>query len=231
MFNSHLRKKILIQGLIFSCLISLSIIVKSQTYAPNFERNTDETGTSKHLIARDYIKLTDGFRFTAQSGKSFHGQINPNLIFQTEYTDVQTPFSTDLPVGSLPGSVDVSPTGAATYQIPISLPPGTAGMMPNLSIVYNSQSGDGMLGRGWTIGGFSAITRVPANLYNDGVVKGIDFDAELYALDGNRLIEVETIGNSKIYRTETETFSQITRTGGGAEQSFVVRTKDGTTLT
>jgi hypothetical protein len=39
---------------------------------------------------------------------------------------------------SLPGSMEVSPAGAATYNIPISIPPGTAGMAPSLSLTQQS---------------------------------------------------------------------------------------------
>lgn len=43
------------------------------------------------------------------------------------------------------GSFDIGPIGNATYNIPIDLPPGTAGLQPNISIVYNSFSGDGIM--------------------------------------------------------------------------------------
>ncbi|MDR1345109.1 MAG: hypothetical protein LBK03_00200, partial [Bacteroidales bacterium] len=76
--------------------------------------------------------------------------------------------NTALPVGSLPGSIDVSATGAATYSIPIEVVPGTAGIQPHLSIVYNSQSGRGLLGMKWTLGGLSAISRAPQTTYYDG---------------------------------------------------------------
>ena len=175
--------------IILSLLFNISFLISfTQTYeAEYFNLLFDYTGQNRTYIARDYIKFKPGFSYAAEEGKKFIGKIDPSLIFETNYTDEQTAFDTELPVGSLPGSVNVSPSGAATYSIPIALSPGTAGIMPALSIVYSSQSGDGMLGKGWTIGGFSAISRVPATLYHDGFVDGVDLDEnDRFAIDGQR---------------------------------------------
>jgi RHS repeat-associated protein len=52
----------------------------------------------------------------------------------------------------------VSDSGVASYTIPLTLPDGASGHRPDLSFVYNSTAGDGVLGRGWSLGGMSAIS-------------------------------------------------------------------------
>lgn len=42
------------------------------------------------------------------------------------------------PLMSVPGKYAVSATGAFTYSIPVTTPPGTAGMAPILSLDYSS---------------------------------------------------------------------------------------------
>lgn len=138
--------------------------------------------------------------------------------------------------GALEGVFDVSPTGAATYTIPIEVPPGINGLQPNLALTYNSQSGNGMLGMGWALSGLSEITRCPQTLEQDGKVGGINFDAsDRFCLDGQRLIAVSGVygGNGTEYRTETESFSKIISYGGQASSGpdyFRVWTKDGMIL-
>jgi hypothetical protein len=79
-----------------------------------------------------------------------------------------------LPVGSTPGSGDAA-SGAASYTIPIAVPAGTTGVVPSLSVSYNSMGGNGMMGMGWGLSGMSSITRVGKNFYHDGEVRAADF--------------------------------------------------------
>ena len=62
-------------------------------------------------------------------------------------------------------------------------------MAPTLSLNYNSQSGNGPLGVGWSLGGLSAITRCPATYAQDGFKGGINYDGnDRFCLDGQRLV-------------------------------------------
>ncbi|MDR2037911.1 MAG: FG-GAP-like repeat-containing protein, partial [Bacteroidales bacterium] len=133
-------------------------------------------------------------------------------------------------VGITPGTFDVSATGAATYSIPIAIPPGVNGLQPSLAIVYNSQAGNGVAGWGCSLLGTSAITRVPKSEYYDQTTKGLTYLADDgYALDGQRLVlSSGTAGqDGAIYHTEADPFTKITVHGSAANTWFEVVTKDG----
>ncbi|WP_406828404.1 RHS repeat-associated core domain-containing protein [Microbulbifer sp. ARAS458-1] len=133
-------------------------------------------------------------------------------------------------IGSLPGEFRVSESGAASYQIPLSLPAGTAGVAPQLSINYSSQSGNGLLGHGWALSGLSAITRCRQTLGQDGQARPITWsDEDRFCLDGQRLLVVEgeygAIGS--LYRTEIDSFALIQLRNNQNGMFFTVERKDG----
>ena len=134
-----------------------------------------------------------------------------------------------------PGKFAVNPSGAATYEVPIQVPPGINGMEPKLSIAYNSQAGKGSLGQGWSLQGLSAISRCPQTIAQDGQPWGVHFDAnDRYCLDGQRLLLISgSHAGTGEYRTEIESFSQIAASGvaGNGPAQFVVRTKAGLIMT
>lgn len=131
---------------------------------------------------------------------------------------------------TLPGSLLVGNDGSTKYAIPVSTPPGTAGMVPEIAFIYNSHAPNSIMGKGWALSGLSMVSRAPATYFFDGTVDKVDYDSlDRYMLDGQRLIEV---GEDE-YRTGVETFSKIEATGtvGQGPQSFVVQTKSGLTMT
>jgi RHS repeat-associated protein len=120
-------------------------------------------------------------------------------------------------VGTLAGTFDVDPSGAASYSIPIAVPPGSAGMTPGLSLNYSSNGGNGTLGRGWSLGGLSVISRCPQTIAQDGNPGGLNLDADdRFCLDGQRLLATSGAygADGTEYRTEIESFTKVVSYGG-----------------
>ncbi|HXU01100.1 MAG TPA: SpvB/TcaC N-terminal domain-containing protein, partial [Polyangia bacterium] len=157
--------------------------------------------------------------------------------------DVGDPFN-----GVLAGQLSVSPTGAATYSVPITIPPGISGMAPNLSLVYNSQGGDGLAGQGWDLSGLSVIHRCAKTVVQDGYnrpvhMNGLEPDPDNpdpnglnqdgICIDGKRLFQRSI--SPRVYETENKDFSIITRyydnpgLASGKATYFTVVTKKGET--
>jgi hypothetical protein len=154
--------------------------------------------------------------------------ISASLFLQMAVLGTAAQAQTTTVAGTTPSQFSVSQTGAAIYRIPIQVPPGVAGMEPKLELVYNSQSGNGFVGKGWGLAGLSAITRCPRTKASDGVMGTVRFDAnDRFCLDGQRLILVSgTYGAAASeYRTERERFSSIAYDGN----AFAVKTKEGLT--
>lgn len=138
-------------------------------------------------------------------------------------------------VSTLPGDASVDNTGQASYSIPLSVPPGTAGMEPTLAISYSSQGGNGAMGVGFSLSGLSSISRSPASRIHDGLIDPVDFDEyDRLVLDGQRLLNVSsnlsygTHGSE--YRTEIDSFSKVLLHGGDINDPdawFEVKTKSG----
>lgn len=114
------------------------------------------------------------------------------------------------------GELSVSLTGGAIYNIPISLPPGIAGVKPELSLTYNSQAGNGLAGYGWNMAGISVITRIPSTKHHDNNIDPVDFDSsDRFVFEGQRLMLKSGTygGNGAIYETEKYSNVKITSYG------------------
>lgn len=137
------------------------------------------------------------------------------------------------PVGATPGSFSVNNNGGANYSVPIVIPPGTAGMVPNLSFSYDRQVDNALLGVGWSIRGLSVIQRCGATIVHDEFKGGVNYDAnDRYCLDGQRLMAVNGGvygGDGTEYRTQQESWIKVVSygTAGNGPAYFKVWTKDG----
>ncbi len=144
--------------------------------------------------------------------------------------------NTTLPVGTVQGSAGVSSMGAATYTIPIEVVPGTHGVQPELSVVYNSMTRCGILGEKCDLAGISAIGRVGKTLFHDNDITSVNLTfQDRFSLDGNRLVanSSSTYGSDGcVYYPEFYDFSKVISYGtqGNGPKSFKVFTDNGDIL-
>lgn len=194
---------------------------------------------SKSYIARDYVRFTSGYSFQATSGKNLYAGINERILIPAQYqttNELPNPNRTldiNCPVGAGDGTAVVTISGGASYQIPIELPIGTNELQPSISISYNSQSGNSILGYSWSLAALSMISRTGKTIYHDNSVSAPNLSAtDNLILDGQRLMLVSggNFTSGAIYGSEIETYSEITYKWLGSYLCFEIKTKDGSIL-
>ncbi|MEL7306025.1 MAG: MopE-related protein, partial [Myxococcota bacterium] len=128
---------------------------------------------------------------------------------------------------SLPASFAVNDRGAATYAIPIVVPPGRRGLQPNLSVVYNSQLRGGRfghLGHGFTLSGVPGVERCARRFVLDGWTDGAKFQSnDVWCIDGERLVRSNE--SASIYYLSSAPFEPLVESA----QGFTWSRKDGST--
>lgn len=136
----------------------------------------------------------------------------------------------------LPGGGGVSDDGAATYTLPLQVPPGPGELQPSLALSYQGE-GNGLVGVGFGLAGLSVIAPCAKTIASEGVADGVDFDlSDSYCLDGQKLVMVEnddllTPTVERIYRTEVDNFDRVAMrfSSSAAKQpsTIEVRRRDG----
>jgi RHS repeat-associated protein len=141
--------------------------------------------------------------------------------------------------GRTAGQFSITPTGAATYNIPLWTPPGAREIEPHLALHYTSGGPDGVMGPGWSLTGVSAIARCGKTWASTGGIAmslgspaGVTLaTTDDLCLDGNRLrLTSGTPGmGGSTYMTELADFSLVTANGSASSPltSFTVQGKDG----
>jgi len=190
----------------------------------------------KNLLAGTYYVVSEGADYNQEDGviqTNISGYLN-----EFNYPDGPPSANSSDPrgVGALGGSFVVSASGGATYSVPILVPVGIGGMQPSLSITYNSQSGNGVVGFGAALSGIAAITRAPKSIYHDTMAKGLTYlGDDAFMLNGQRLIYstgTGTVGQEgAIYYPESDPFTKVIAHGAYTPTScdtwFEVQDKNG----
>lgn len=197
-----------------------------QKLTPSYEHNYGQLTAGSHTLnyrATDNsgAVVNDSFVFNIQNAAQkflMTGGVVPDAEFDT----FSAPTKSD-EVGAIPAQASTS-GGSASYNLPISLPPGRNQMQPSVSINYSSRSGNGPLGVGFNLSATSAITRCSATVaQDDGYLLGWNYsDTDKLCFNGQRLIVDSgyTYGQSgAVYRTEMDTFVRITQMGGNINSS------------
>lgn len=185
------------------------------------------------LLGISTLVRADGlptFDWNKMSSPSVVSGISALPVVYQEIPDPSRTLDTSMKVGRIEGTVDVSSTGAATYQIPIKVLDGTNKMQPQITVGYNSQSGNGIMGYGWNVSAISFITRTGKNFYFDGTSEAVQLGlSDNLLLDGKRLIRIigSYLSIGSVYAPEVEDYSLVDYVTINGRDAFRVRTKDG----
>lgn len=218
----------------------MTLLISTRLFSDNLYQQTylefdDEMSPEKSYMckATTSIKLLPGFSYKPKNGESMKLEIDRYSVLPPDEGVYGGVFQNDIGVvGALPGTFNVSNSGAAVYSINIETPPAIGSMKPNLSIVYNSQSGNGLVGWSWELAGLSSIIRTGQTEYHDGNVTSVDFVNDRYLMDGQRLMLVKgsCYGENKSeYKTEIDNMDKIVLYGNDkSPENFIVYKSDGT---
>lgn len=139
--------------------------------------------------------------YSEEAGLMYRGVAVRKAMMATVQGASSLDFGKD--IGKIPFTEGMTPSGGKTYSIPITTDP-VSSSAPQISIAYNSQSGNGVAGYGWNLAGISAITVTGKTIHYDGITAPVDLSKPsecVFALDGARL--VNNTGSLTAYQYET----------------------------
>ena len=156
----------------------------------------------------------------------------PAQIPTSRITNSHVPNSISLSQSNEVGQIIInsgtSSTGARTYEVPIDVYPGMRGFNPQLSLSYNSQQGNSVMGVGWSASGLPMIARGGKTMYYEGKSQGIVMDnSDAFMLNGIRLIKTSTASSNILYESEQGNIKVKGYVSGNIMKYFEVFYPDG----
>ncbi len=199
--------------------------------------NAEQPVWANYRISRNcvYNRCLDATPFTTNRQMKSFARFGLLIVFVLLLgrTVFAVPTHIDIP-GALQGRSSVTSSGRAQYTIPIDIPPGVAGMQPQVALTYNSGQRNGTAGVGWSLSaGQQIIHRCNHTIAQGEMTKGIEHTSDdRLCLNGQRLVFVSGTGqygsDDTFYRTEVASLQKIEAIGSGAVVTrFEVSNRDG----
>lgn len=195
--------------LVFAFLCMLNTCVHAQNEDERFANwNDDQYSTYEDSIYKALYAPVIAYKEEApsstvnKSSRKSRSKMPVNIVGLSNVPNTKS-IDTSKGVGEIPIKSGISQTGARTYVVPISVCKGMNGHQPSLSLSYNSQQGNSVMGMGWNIGGLSKIVRTARSIHYDGKTQGPSMNMQdAFVLDGIRLIKTSTNSNYQLYESE-----------------------------
>ena len=220
----------------FVTVYLLSVLNPFPTYSHTSNSNNTETPDStSNMTVEKYMAYVDSVYYaTHPQPVAVYAEVSDTTTDSTRVTTSYVmPDNPHVPhtitidqtkmVGEIPIESGTSPTGARTYNVPINCFKSEGITGPQISLTYNSQQGNGIMGLGWNISGLQAITRGNKSIYYDNATNGIDLTKDdAFYLDGTRLIRTSITSTESQYESETGHIKVVGHLNGTVLKYFEV---------
>ncbi|MEZ0451305.1 SpvB/TcaC N-terminal domain-containing protein [Sphingobacterium thalpophilum] len=191
----------------FFCAISIDCISQNRIETDTIGLNKKNSSNLKLLDSIIKVNATFPSKFSIDT---LNATVSGSSLSPKSSKSGQQVLAATLSPGRTEVNLDVSATGSTNYTISFIIPPGIDGFVPELGLIYNSQSSRGTAGYGWNVFGLSSISRVGAAKYSDGRVGGVNFDLnDRFSLDGQRLLLKSGTYGGDGAEYQTEQYSNI----------------------
>ena len=226
-------KRILLTVIVFQIISAVSVLADEQRDSLYYEMKYQGM-TKEQIAAYEDSVLKANY-------PAVHIETIPDVGRKTETTEPRRSLSsgyvaiensivpntasvnTSLGVGEIEIRPEALPSGAKGYTVPIKAYSVEGKPSPQISLSYNSMAGNGIVGKGWSIGGLSAITRGNKTFYFDGAANGMKMDnSDAFYLDGLRLILISSSSGSYTYETEQGNIKVVGYYSGNVMKYFKV---------
>ena len=137
-----------------------------------------ETDTTRHIIVSETTHFTDFINAIIRTPD----MPEVNTFVPTTLADMEEPHPLSrVPMITVP---EANAYGTASITYPIDIPAGRNGLQPDLTLSYNSDRGNGIMGAGWSFSqpAITIDTRWGVPQYDK------DYETESYLLNGEQLI-------------------------------------------